>query len=275
MKPIAILGAGPAGLMAAHAVALSGKPIALFTKGDASGGPLRSKLGGAQFLHEPIPMVNDAEPDGVITYRLRGNVQTYRLKVYGKDPNIPFVSMEGLEDGKEQPAWSLMETYDALWELLSADRANVEDITPAWLDSVLEKDWFSLVINTVPLTQLCLSYQGLVTDDPGHAFISQRIVIHNECILEDLGDNSVFYSGDLSQSWYRASRIFGVGSTEWSALSPQPPLPGLVTARKPIKTTCSCYEDQVIRLGRHGSWTKGVLTHHAFNKARRIMEEMV
>lgn len=272
MKPVAILGAGPAGLMAAHAAALAGRPIALFTKGDGTGAPVRSRLGGAQFLHEPIPYANDPEPDGLITYRLRGSVETYRHKVYGSDPNIPFVSMEDLVDGDTQAAWSLERTYDRLWEMLSADKANVIDLSPAWIDEAMQKEWFDLIVNTVPMTQLCLSNQGLITKEVPHVFVSQRIRIHNECVLEDLPDNTVVYDGDLSHSWYRCSRIFGVGSTEWSTLGPVPPYSDLVTARKPIKTTCTCYEDSVIRLGRHGTWTKGVLTHHAFNRMRQILE---
>lgn len=269
MKPVAILGSGPAGLMAAHAFLLEGKTIAIFTAPDKTGEPKKSKLGGAQFLHAPLPHINKTEEAVPIRYRVRGDALTYRHKVYGGDPNIPFVSMEGLEDGKMQPAWNLQETYDRLWAVLS-DSLTVEVIDRDWMTKVVEEEKFSSILSTIPAKTLCQTLEPLFPGEKSHAFISQKIRIWDECIFDgEIQDNTVYYNGDLKYSWYRCSKLFGIGSTEWSSLGPKPMLPGLIEVEKPLRTNCICWPT-VHRLGRNGTWTKGVLTHHAFEKAQEI-----
>lgn len=267
-QPVAILGAGPAGLMAAHAFALEGIPVVVLSQPDTDGKVKKSRLGGAQFLHEPIPMINDDMEPVEVKYQYRGSVMSYRAKVYGDNSNVPFVSMEGVYDGKTQQAWNLGATYERLWNLLGGDSANAEVINPTFLAKALEKEWFSQIISSVPAQAICKSYADEAWEGPPHAFVSQKVLIRNECILEDLPDNTIFYNGDLSQSWYRCSRLYGLGSTEWSSLSPRPPQPNLIEGRKPLRTNCDCFKDDVLRVGRFGTWTKGVLTHHAFRAAQ-------
>jgi hypothetical protein len=262
LKPIAILGVGPAGLMAAHACALKGKMVALFSRGDMDTGPIKSKLGGAQFLHMPIPGVNDQDkPDAEVRYILSGTTETYRQKVYGNDPNIPFVSMEHVIHDALQPAWNLQATYDRLWEMLVATtQVNVEHIGPVWLDKALENDWFETILSTIPAPALCRSSVGM--NSHAHHFISQKVSIVGECILNNLPEDHIVYDGTPDHSWYRCSRLFGVGGTEWSGI--KPPYANVVQVAKPIRTNCNCYKGKVLRLGRQGTWTKGILTHHAF-----------
>lgn len=254
--------------MAAHAVALTGQPIAIFTKGDEDRNPIKSRLGGAQFLHEPIPGINDADkPDAVITYETLGSVDSYRRKVYGSEP-VPFVSMEGLKDGDTQKAWNLINTYDRLWDLLGGGSVNTMNINTEWLDNIIEGNHFKLIFNTIPAPLLCRSQAGKMPGEMVHKFESQTIRIANYAMMGTMNDNTVIYNGDPDYSWYRCSKLFGVEGTEWSDNAPIPPIPEkLITARKPVRTNCDCYAEHVIRLGRHGTWTKGVLTHHAFTLA--------
>jgi hypothetical protein len=264
MKPVAVLGVGPAGLMAAHAVAMTGRPVALFSQPDANGNVKKSVMGGAQFLHEPIPHVNDSDkPDAEITYQVVGDTETYRRKVYGDDA-VPFVSMEGLVDGQVQRAWNLRDTYDRMWELLSAERANVATITATWIDQHLEQDTFDWIISSIPAPAICRAHAGLI--DAQHAFVSQTVVIWPECIL-GVPDNTVVYDGTVDRSWYRCSSLWGIGGTEWSDTVKNPPVGSpLIRVKKPLHTNCRCFEDLVVRVGRYGEWKKGVLTHHAFTK---------
>jgi len=268
MKPYAVLGVGPAGLMAAHALAMSGKPVSLFSKPDASGNIAKSRLGGAQFLHDPIPGIhNDEEPDTIITYYCVGDADGYRRKVYGSDPSIPFVSMEGRYTGQEQNAWNLIGTYDALWDLLEPHRANAIDVSPQWLDLALQNDWFDGIISTVPAMALCRAHAGMLNEQ--HEFVSQRIQIANECMASVDNHDSVVYNGDSDYSWYRASHLFGVGSTEYGQ-DATTPLQTFEVA-KPISTNCRCYDNQVMRTGRYGTWTKGVLSHQAFTDTIKMV----
>lgn len=271
MKPVAVLGTGPAGLMAALGVAMSGKPVSLFGKADSEGNMAKSRIGGAQFLHDPLPIVcNEEEPDGILHYIAMGTPEGYRQKVYGSDPTIPFVSMEHVHSGKAQPAWSLINTYDLLWEHLSAAHGNVVDITAQWLDDVIEKQHFDQIISTIPVPALCWATNGAPLA-VAHNFVSQEILIGMESIVDGL-ENEVYYNGDPNYSWYRCSNIFGVGSTEWSGYTELGiPMSDLVRVRKPIRTTCDCFTKHVMRTGRYGAWTKGILTHQAFTDARKLV----
>lgn len=271
IKPIAVLGSGPAGLMAAHAAAMRGAPVAVISQPGGDGKALRSRLGGAQFLHEAIPMINDEdEPDTEITYRVEGSVEGYRRKVYGDDPNIPFVSMEGKQDGDTQLAWNLIKTYDALWEQFSISvENNLNRVGPMWVQEAEEKEWFSAIISTIPAPALCRAHAGL--DPTYHMFVSQEIKIHNETMRSGIKD-TVVYNGSDFASWYRTAVIFGVGSTEYG-INVNPPLP-TVTARKPIRTNCDC-NPNVVRAGRFGTWTKGVLTHEAFAVGWKVADALL
>lgn len=264
MKPVAILGVGPAGLMAAQACVMQGKIVALFSRGDMDTGPMKSKLGGAQFLHYPIPGINEVnKPDAEVRYILCGTSDVYRRKVYGDDPTIPFVSMEHLKHNEVQSAWNLQATYDTLWEqLVTGTTINVELINPAWIEKALDNNWFDTILSTVPAPSLCRSMVG-AADAMGHMFMVQGVSIATECVLDNLPDNHIIYEGTEDRSWYRCSKLFGQGGTEWSG-GLAVPYSNLVKVSKPIRTSCNCWEGKVIRLGRHGTWTKGVLTHHAF-----------
>lgn len=250
---VAILGCGPAGLMAAHAVALRGRPIAIFSK------PEKSKLGGAQYLHRPIPYITSEEPDTHIRYVMRGDAQTYRKKVYGDDPTVPFVSFNVFKDRQSDPAWSLIKAYDALWESFG-HMVNAVDITPQFVQELHRE--YEMVLSTVPLPHICLARAGLINEV--HHFGVQEIRVCTEDYADDVEQDTIVYDGTPERSWYRSSKILGVPGTEWSTFGVPAKLPvPTITDRKPIRTTCTCHPD-VLRLGRRGTWTKGVLTHDAF-----------
>lgn len=256
----AILGSGPAGLMAAHAAALLGQPIVILSNTSEP-----SRLGGAQFLHKPIPEINDHNvPDRMITYRVRGDEGTYRRKVYG-DGHVSFTSFANVRDGERQPAWNLIETYEKLWDMFSP-HINIFSLSSEWADEAVKE--FSNILSTVPAPALCRRLHD--PDAAGHGFTSQRIIVDTSGeFARDVPDDTIIYDGTEDCTWYRSSRLFGVTGTEWSAHTPAPPLPDLITDSKPIATNCSCYPE-ITRLGRRGTWTKGVLTHDAFYEAAKL-----
>lgn len=260
MTNVAILGCGPAGLMAAQAAEACGYQPIIFSN------PVQSVLGGAQFLHMPIPGVNDDPPDAFVRYQVLGNAEDYQRKVYG-DTAVPFVSMASVWEGKEQPAWNLIKTYKRLWNKFS-DRIHPTNIDVPFVDGLLKNDMFSHFFSTVPLIVICAARAGLVNQV--HNFQSQEVLIHTEPYIEDIEDNTVIYNGDPSRSWYRASRIFGVDGCEWSTLGTPPIVRPLITDHKPIHTTCDCWPE-LHRLGRRGTWRKGVLTHDAYLGAVKVL----
>lgn len=254
-KPIAILGCGPAALMAAHACAIREKLFVIISR------PIRSRIGGAQFLHRPIPGATPEMPDGHITYRLEGDPGIYQTKVYGK-MDVPFVSMAAIEDGQEVPAWSLERLYSNLWEFFGPG-VNDYVVDPLWLEKV--KDDFSLIISSIPLRYLCWPRAN-------HQFIQSRCRILNYAISPNLKENTVMYDGTMDRSWYRQSLIFGTGSTEYPE-SINPPLGPLVWANKPVWSNCDCWPD-IVKIGRHGRWEKGILSHDGFYRTMEALDAM-
>lgn len=240
----AILGSGPAGLLAAYACYSRGEPASIFSH------PVKSRLGGAQFLHEPIPGLTTDSPQQ-LRYTLYGDPAVYQQKVYGDNPNVRFVSMSFLKDGQLVPCWSLRDVYDGLWEKFQG-QINPVDINPIWLRDEAER--FDRVVVAMPLDSICLPWSN-------HEFHRHQVQIHNHNISY-LPSNTIVYEGTKNKSWYRQSRIFGVGSTEYG-MGVSPPGLDLVTITKPLFTNCSCWPD-FIRVGRYGKWSKGVLAHDGY-----------
>lgn len=262
--------------MAAHAVALSGRPIVLFGLPDEQGRPQRSVISGAQFLHTAVPTINDDTPDFELTYKKLGTSAGYQHKVYGGD-DVPFVSFDRVKDGETVQAWSLRKTYDKLWDNLcgpDGHAVNVMQVDPMLLQQWFEQGTFELVVSTVPRHAICLPYNGF--GDKPHAFISQPIITNNDS--NNAHDNTIIYNGDENFSWYRSSRIDGHGSTEWGGQSMENlrrAYRDLVVIKKPIRHECNCWQGRpIVFAGRYGEWRKGVLTHEAFVTAFKAVQEL-
>lgn len=248
MKPVAVLGSGPAGMCAAWALNICGIPTVVISSGG------KSRLGPAQFFHGPIPELNDPQsPDAIIKFIRRGDPDIYKLKAFGnlKVPWEPWTDAAPVE----RAAWSLQETYDTLWRAFG-DYVTKEEIKPESIDKYL--DMFDGIISTVPMRALCT--------DPTHLFVTQDIKIHTECFEPNLDDNTVVLDGTGEKSWYRTSRIFGVGGTEWGPRSePVRGLDPVYKDFKPISTTCTCLKGRgILCVGRRGKWSVDELSHNAF-----------
>jgi hypothetical protein len=248
-NPIAVLGSGPSGLLSAYAASFSGREIAIFSNRGAS------RIGGAQYLHRSIPGLTPEKPDAMIEYRVEGDPFTYQAKAYEQGLIPPFVSFERVRDGMQVPAWNLRDLYDQMWDKLEKYVTH-QVVTAEWIKENYPK--FELIISSIPKPAICLEPEH-------HYFRKQTIRIYNECILERSGDNVIYYDGTKNKSWYRASNLFGTGSTEWGS-HVKVPYPNLVNVDKPIGTNCDCWYDRtnLVQVGRFGRWLKGILTHHAF-----------
>lgn len=244
---VAVLGCGPAGLLAAHAVELNGHRPTIFSR------KVKGIMPGAMYIHEAIPEICSAEPDALITYAKLGDAEGYAKKVYG-DYSHP-TSWNKFSEGK-LPAWSMSAVYDTLWEHFEKDIVNW-DIDSPFLDRLYDGP-FDWVVSTIPATALCYGDCW---------FTSQRIFVYRDHrdSCEQLGDPCVIYNGQPEQAWYRSSLIFGEGSTEYSehCLGNL----GSVGYRgtKPIDTNCRC-RPYITRAGRFGKWHKGILVHDVFKE---------
>lgn len=244
---VLILGAGPAGLMAAHAAAITNNDVVIVSKQAR-----KSFMRGAQYLHMPIPMASTGAPFS-ISYQLKGTPEDYRNKVYGPDPRIQ-VSPEALLGS--HLAWDIREAYDWLWETYGKYILH-HDINPGNVTEILNQ--FSdadEVISSIPAPQICI--------DPAHAFQAEKVWVTEMYRGHSAHRNVVLCSGDPDDPWYRTSTIHEWKNTEYPA-DRKPPFSAdkVHEVTKPIKTNCDCHSD-IRRVGRYGTWTKGVLSHTAF-----------
>lgn len=268
LPKVAIIGIGPAGLAAAHAVRMWDGKFAL-----ASKGPYQSALYGCQYLHRPLPLISPPEPETQVQYVLNGTKAGYRRKVYGAGYNGP-VSVETFTGRHD--AWDLRRAYSRLWKRYIVEAGGEDGPMPivisperlAGMSDVL-RETYDMVISTVPAPNLC-------TKPDQHSFNSQRIFAIGDApelsvsIPIELPDDNVICNGDPDVSWYRASRIFGHGTVEWSG-EKKPPYEGVKAVDKPLWTDCDCFP-WLHRLGRYGSWRKSVLVHDVFEQAELLMK---
>lgn len=263
---VAVLGCGPAGLMAAHGALLAGaedvRILSLRRK---------SELFGTQYLHAPIPGMTEKPPVRV-AYRLTGTVEEYRTKVYGDDWHGK-ASPEDLDE--EHDAWDIRQTYNELWATYGDYVADVR-MDKGWAYRFMTefRSEFDMVISSVPRPLMCVE---------GHAFPSAPIWAMGDApergqfvpMRDAVENNTVICNGEKEPSWYRLSKVFGYASVEWPA-SAKPPVEGVARVEKPLKHNCDCHvADDIVFVGRYGRWEKGVLSHEAFIAAGDAVESLV
>lgn len=269
--PVAVLGSGPAGLLAALAVEQAGGDPIIFSKGE------KSPMFGAMYLHRPIPAVtNDIMmPDFEIDVIKSGTREGYAYNVYGSK-RAP-CSWDDIPQGLTS-AWDLHAVYDLLWERYSPTIRTL-DITPEDLGSILHN--YPKTLCTIPAPALCRH---------GHEFSSKDIwVVHGEgrAMIKGVNDDDImYYNGVPSEHgghlWYRFSQIKGYQAWEYSSEPGEWGAAELEWGRhlsvgvKPLKNDCSCWTGwaSFYRLGRFGKWEKGVLTHHAYEEAQEAMRAL-
>lgn len=258
---VAIFGVGPAGLVAAHAIKLWGGKASFFANTAQ-----KSKLFGCQYLHKPIrglPEVGQAP----VEYRTIGTGADYRRKVYGDRYNGP-VSPERYAGA--HTAWDLRDSYAKLWDMHAEVRSIAPmAVSPERISGTADafREAFDFVISTVPAWNLCLRPEE-------HTFQSQRIYAAGDApekgirVPVQVEDGSIICNGDPDVSWYRASRVFGHTTVEWSDQR-KPPYEGVALVEKPLWSDCNCFP-WIHRLGRYGSWRKSILVHDVFEQAETL-----
>ena len=245
MTVVAIVGCGPAGLLAAHAVTRAGHtPVVYSDKAQPS------PVHGGVFIHQPVPGFSNL-PAGQVRLRKMGTGAWYARKVYGAQ-DAP-TSWDRLREGN-MPAWALAPLYEALWSSYgpavvtqAMDGAAAGDLLAS----------YRLALWAAPLPALCVAE---------HAFPSRQVWWVDKAPSWVL-DNEMVYNGQAKPPWFRSSRVFGVELTEFGTevLRSRP-------GRKVLPTNCTCHP-RIKRIGRWGTWTPGVLLHHAYWGAVEAMAE--
>lgn len=269
MTNIAILGCGPAGLLAAEAVSVSGHtPVILSRK-------VPSAIFGAQFLHREIPGITAVEPDFTIDVIKSGTEQGYAFNTYGRS-DAP-VSWGAYSEDRPMVGWDLKKAYATLWDKFRNDIFHTE--IDAQVIAHLSEN-YPIMYSTVPMDRICRRH---------HEFKAQKIWVWHgpgDNLIEGVNDgNYLYYNGLTPQGsdypmdmfgppWYRFSQLNQYQAWEYSS----PPASGafppgdqqLSEGIKPLSNNCDCYSD-LRRVGRFGRWEKGQLTHHAYEQ---VLEDL-
>lgn len=254
-----ILGAGPAGMFAAHAAhQLGHTPIVFADKAR------KSTMFGAQYLHAPIPGLSSRQPYEV-QYRLRGTTDGYRRKVYGPEATNP-VSPEVLDINHR--AWDIREAYDAAWaayrsNVVASGRLKMVDVV-----RLRESEPAAPIFSTLPLIDLCSNADHNFAETSVYALGDAPPL--NQFVDVECPPFSVICSGDPTDLWYRVSNLFGHKTVEWplSASYTAGVDPAAALVNKPVRTSCTCLRTiAVTPLGRYGAWRKDVFSHHAYSTA--------
>lgn len=247
-KRAAVLGCGPAGLFAAHALIRSGWDVEIFSN------KRKSDMFGAQYLHKPIDGLTDNPV--LLDARLRGTAEEYRTKVYGEGSTVQ-VSPEVYTGASA--VWDIRTAYDAAWFMYEGRIEHYPGIDAGGMGLILSRH-YRLVVSSIPAPALCAKV---------HQFANRKIWAIGDapergvkCPIRTI-DMTVEYNGEPSPRWYRLANVFDHTTAEWP-YEPKPPIEGLSEVVKPLSTTCDCWSGSVIRVGRYGRWEKGVLAHSAY-----------
>lgn len=246
-EPVLVLGCGPAGLLAAHAVALSGRqPIILSRK-------VPSSIGGAQYLHSEIPGLSLQPYE--CTFRKVGTRGGYALKVYGGEDHP--TSWEKYEAGAHR-VWNMRDAYQRLWAEYHGAIVDRE-VTPELVEKLAEDN---RVISTIPKIATCPNPQDF-------DWRQQAVwIMYGEDVPNvEARDMEILMSGDPTHRWYRQSNLFG-----WKGIEFPFEVPGGVKVLKPVATTYPGVPN-VRHMGRYGEWRKEVLVHDVFWDTIKMMEE--
>jgi hypothetical protein len=259
-KRVYVLGAGPAGLLAADAADALGYDVTVFSKPNPSGLVAKSQLYGCQYLHAPVPSPVLAGAPNQVTYTLQGEVAGYRDKVYGPSYHGA-VSPDEYGTEVDHKAWDLRRVYEALWRNWQWDIVPV-DIGPGQVHEMLDSKPH-LLVSTIPAPQLCINTEHLFPEASVWAFGEAP----NRISPVRVPPFTVQCNGEPDVGWYRAANVYGYTTVEWPARR-KPPIDGVVRVAKPISTNCDCWcgNKRYLRAGRFGRWQKGVLVHEAYKE---------
>lgn len=252
-KTAVVLGCGPAGMFAAHALTVAGFDVRIWSK------HRKSHMYGAQYLHREVPgLAGACRP---IRYMLDGTAEGYADKVYGGQLSGREVSPSMLTG--THPGWDIRAAYDDAWERYHDLVVEFDISFPALRTALIEANP-KVCVSTIPATLLCAG---------GHYFNATEVWAigdapdRGQIVKIPCDPDTVVCNGELQTGWYRKANVFGYTTIEWPG-NRKPPIHNVAKVNKPLQTNCDCLP-AVVRTGRYGKWQKGVLSHEAYWDAMR------
>jgi hypothetical protein len=245
---VAIIGAGPAGLAAAHAAVGLGAGVTIYAP------KKRTPQRGPIMLQRPIPGITTDHPDGFIKQIvIGGSILDYRYKLYG-DVNIN-INGDILQPGYD--AWKIDPAYSRLWGMYESLITDVRIESKALQ---LLHNSFDLVVSTAPLNLMCTMREY-------HDFKAQVVGVTEGTGYPNQPNNTIVFNASDKYGWVRSSMIFGKASTEWTP-GQAPNEADMI--RKPLSHQCRCFP-RVLLTGRFGSWHNETWVDTAYYDVRKAI----
>jgi hypothetical protein len=257
-KRVTILGAGPSGMMAAHAAGQLGFEIDIIDRD-----PDRDrKSNGIFFLHDDCEL---GLKSTTLEQRLIGPVksteqitQAYGKKVYGSD--VAKLSVMNAIYDSAVLAYNAGEAMELLWDFYGS-RLQIKTIQG--IDDIKEFD--GLVISTIPAPVLFPELNFNFVDTTIEYWDAESL-------------NVCFYNINEHTPWYRYSSLFGQTVVEFGkdmfipkssttfAESRQRKYTQVTKVTKVIDGDPLPNIKNLFCVGRFGAWDKTQLTHTVYNK---------
>jgi hypothetical protein len=255
VNKIAVLGCGPAGLLAAWAVEQTGHEPNIISRKE------KSIIPGSVYLHRRVPDLTAVYPENHVQYIRLGNEQDYARKVYGDASRAT-----GWQNYFQRyPSWNAVKAYDKLWnhfENRIVDRhLDFEKMREIVLGHVR-------TITTLPAPATCFH--------PEHKFDGAGYWIKTLPVPPlDVNKDLVVYNGLPGDLWYRWSVLSGVCSVESTHPLWADEDPDVTMGTKATSNTCDCWNSNlVVKAGRWAEWRHGVLLNDAYDTAFEAAREV-
>lgn len=251
---IAVLGCGPSGLMAAHAIARNGHIPKIYSK------KIPTQVTKNMYLQRFLPGLDMMLGRDEIMYDRRGYKEGYASKVYGS--RTAKCSWDDLSFGIK-PMWSLGPVYAELWMLYED---HITDVKLEEEDVVEVCQRHPIVFSTLPAPSLCTN---------GHKFEEVKISIAEFKTIHVDKRNRMVYSGRSQDKWHRFSLINGITAFEYTIseeeLRARSPIAlNIKKGVKPVGNNCDCWPE-LTRVGRWAQWCRGILNHHPYEQVTGIL----
>ena len=251
-EPVLVLGAGPSGMMAAHAVAQQGLTPRIVDRN-----PDRTRRSsGVYYLHSDCGLALRVT---LLRQRLVGNVgmsvaqltNAYAEKVYGRE--VESRSVLEVLGQSEVGVYNASEALEHLWDMYGGlvEVGEIQGLE----DARYAAGSGGKVISTIPARVLF----------PQRVYSSVQANVH---VSEaPVADAFVYYNVSPAIPWYRCAAVFGVFTAEYPEAYVSEGRAGeWRRVTKVIGTDRPLPEyDWLISTGRYGAWNKGFLTDTVYS----------
>ena len=258
MNTICILGAGPSGMMAAHAAVNNGYDIHILDKDPDK----TRRNSGVYYLHSQCDL---ALSSTILHQRVIGDkdmpqeevLEAYRKKVYG-DLDVGSSSILEARYNPDIEVYNSSEAIEHLWQMYG-HTIQKYTIGSMFHLKVFREDYVG-VVSTIPAEILF----------PESNLYSIPAYVHPS--TSPMQESFIYYNVSKTIPWYRCSAVFGSFVAEYSSevdkKEEYKTVVKVIGKDKPLPV-----HDWLISTGRYGAWDKSFLTDTVYRHVTGELRE--